>query len=158
MIDIELFKSCIPSEVHNRARRLYFMDDTNPLLSWYYCRPGDADLFGNVSSDKMQAKAQDMIDIYWDWSKGVWQLKPFRLVASMVWRNYLAALSKFAPHSFLPERVQRSMAMERFLKYGLPWPEKPKTPRTLKPHHISVKPVLFGYGNGAKEVRLLVQV
>ncbi len=157
MIDIELFQSCIPKEVHNRASRLYWIDKANPLLSWYYRRPGDADKSGNVSPDKMQAKAHEMIDIYWDWSKGDWQLKPFRLVASMVWRNYLAALSKFAPHSFLPERVQISMAMERFIRYGLPQQEKSQAPRTLKAHHISVMAVSFGHQDGTKEIRWMVQ-
>lgn len=157
MIDIELFQSCIPKETYNRANRLFYIDKNNPLLDWYYLRPGDADKFGNVSPDKMQAKAHGMIDIYWDWTKGDWQLKPFRLVASMVWRNYLAALSKFVPHSFLPKRVQVDMAMERSIKYGFPWQEKSQAPRTLKAHHIPVMAVSFGHQDGTKEIRWIVQ-
>ena len=115
VIDFEMMGKNIPSEVHNRASRLHFLNPDHPILAYYYRQASDRDENGELIPAKVQARLEDMLDIYWDWTLGDRHEQDPEVVITKVWENYLAAISKFAPHTFLSTRADAAMKLERFL-------------------------------------------
>lgn len=100
-LNLDMLQKYIPNEVHNRAQRLNYLDQTNPLLKYYFIPEECHNEAGEFIAEKLTALLDDLVSIYWAWENGDWHDKSEEIVMTTVWENYLSALSKFAPSSFL---------------------------------------------------------
>ncbi len=118
-LSMAMMSNYVTSEVENRARRLHFLDSSNPLLEFYFVPKGDYDDKGVLVPEKVAARMDNFVNIYWDWTLGDWHDNSESVVMTSVWGNYLDAFSKFALHSFLPRDTEMHMEIERqMMKYG----------------------------------------